>query len=83
MLCKCSIALWVEAIAVQLWKHSGDDLLSIYIIEKHRVIKQTRGISEIMNEYQNNQYEIRSDHVMSDHFILTKISATHCDCESS
>lgn len=36
-----------------------------------------------MNEYQNNQYEVRSDHVMSDHFILTKISATHCDCESS
>lgn len=33
------------------------------------------GISKIMNEYQNNQYEIRSNHVMS-HFILTRISAT-------
>lgn len=44
-------------------------------MKKIALSKQTRGISKIMNEYQNNQYEIRSNHVMS-HFIPTKISAT-------
>lgn len=64
-----NIALWVEAVAVKLQKHLGSvrwPVISRCHPHKWKAwaSKQTSGISKTTNEYQSNQYEIRSNLVM-------------------